>query len=424
MRGKYALGRFKMTSAPPNTRTQTPPPGANTAGNSTPNVTEAEFEQLFQRRAISNPDKWQAVHEVFIKQQTGQAQAQREADAPRFTPIEAVDLLSPRPPKDYLLDGVYIAGKLYAIAGEPGCGKSFYALGLAMHVANGAPFLGRTTKQSPVLYVDEENGVEEYKDRAPLIAKGAGFDLSKTPITGLMDEGINISKADDLDELEQFILDRGIRFTVIDSLVATIGGLDENSASDMEPPLRELGQLARRTNCTILLIHHVKKPTKGSKDVDYRGSSAIKGKVDGLQTMVEAGGANSSRVRFDKNRQGKRFEYAYETEFIEDLNTGEVSEVKFISKALVDVKSQQKPPAGKVMIVLEFLDSNSNGAATYSDISNMLESNGVPKGSVSNTITRIGRDGYIMKIKESPSTWQLTKDGAELIKRFGDNDVT
>ncbi len=411
------------TNTPPNTAT---PPGANTqTGNPTPRLTPKEFLVEWQLQAQQQQQTDPAIveaHEGYVKYHTGQAQAQQQANAPRFTPIEASDLLAPRPPKDYLFDGVYIAGKLYAIAGEPGCGKSFYALGLAMHVANGAPFLGRATKQCPVLYIDEENGEEEYKDRAPLIAKGAGFDLSKTPITGLMDEGINISNQDDLDELEQFILDRGIRFAVVDSLVATTGGLDENSASDMEPPLRELGQLARRTNCTVLLIHHVKKPTRANKDPDYRGSSAIKGKVDGLQTMVEAGGANCMRVRFDKNRQGKRFEYAYETEFVEDT-FGDLSEVRFMPKALVDATTQQKPPSDNAMIMLEFLDSQSKGTATYSEIARALISKGVAQGSISNTVTRARNDAYIMQIKDSPSTYQLTNDGIEIIKKFGGSNA-
>ena len=188
------------TNTPPNTAT---PPGANTQ---TPRLTPDEFLVEWQLQAQHQEQTDPAIveaHEGYVKYHTGQAQAQQQANAPRFTPIEAVEALAPRPPKDYLLDSIYIAGKLYIVAGDAGTGKSFYSLGLAMHIANGEPFLGHPTKQCPVLYIDEENGKDEYLERVKWIAKGAGFDLDTTPLIGFTDDGLNIANQDDLDELEQ-----------------------------------------------------------------------------------------------------------------------------------------------------------------------------------------------------------------------------
>ncbi len=403
------------TNTPPNTAT---PPGANTqTGNPTPRLTPKEFLVEWQLQAQQQQQTDPAIveaHEGYVKYHTGQAQAQQQANAPRFTPIEAVEALAPRPPKDYLLDSIYIAGKLYIVAGDAGTGKSFYSLGLAMHIANGEPFLGHPTKQCPVLYIDEENGKDEYLERVKWIAKGAGFDLDTTPLIGFTDDGLNIANQDDLDELEQFILDRGIRFAVIDSLVATIGGLDENSASDMEPPLRELGQLARRTNCTILAIHHVTKPTNG-KPASYRGSSTIKGKVDGLQIFDNVG-EDCSRVRFEKNRQGKRFDYSFETEFLVDDYTGDTVEVRFTPKALA---SYLQAPPKHTMDILEYLDSNGGGETLRVDIVNALILAGTKSGTVDSALSRTLKDGFITKTQDRPATYALTKEGIEAVKKFG-----
>ena len=59
----------------------------------------------------------------------------------------------PEVPIDWLLDGLLVRGTVSLLAAKPKTGKSVFARGLALAVAQGRSFLGRTTNQGGVLYL-------------------------------------------------------------------------------------------------------------------------------------------------------------------------------------------------------------------------------------------------------------------------------
>lgn len=344
MRGKYALGRFKMTSAPPNT--QTPPPGANTAGNSTPNVTEAEFEQLLQRRAISNPDKWQAVHEVFIKQQTGQAQAQQANAGFTLDWYHASEALIIDPPETEYLQGLIKAGDLVGITSESGDGKTYLSIGIGVHVAAGLDFAGRPVTQCPVLYVDAESRKKRFKRRLRYIANGANVDLKTLPFEFVVSSGIDLANDEHLEKLGASIQAKKAGLVFIDTLVATTEGLNENDSKEMEPPLRKLTELATQNDCSIVLLHHK------NKQGGIRGATAIKGAVDCMFMLGRNKATAILTLKAEKNRDGdSEEEFTYKANFINDM-FGQLESVTFTEA------TPPKPNDPVLDYVLEYLFDN------------------------------------------------------------------
>ena len=64
--------------------------------------------------------------------------------------------------KDWLVQGLLGAGDGSAWYGIPGCGKSAIAQDLAMHIAGGREWHGRTVKRGAVLYVALERIYDDH----------------------------------------------------------------------------------------------------------------------------------------------------------------------------------------------------------------------------------------------------------------------
>ena len=161
----------------------------------------------------------------------------------------------------------YIAfGKITVIQGDPGNGKTTFALAIAALISNrqqmptgdGVPFMGNVIYQS-----GEDNPSDTIKPR--LIASGA--DCSR--IAFIEPEG-NISP----EMLEDAIEGTNAKFVVLDPLQAFLTPRqDISSTKYMRPILRDLGNVAARTGAAIVIIGHMNKGEK-SKSI-YRGLGSI-----------------------------------------------------------------------------------------------------------------------------------------------------
>ena len=75
--------------------------------------------------------------------------------SPRFPLLSLADIEA-LPDLEWLVEGVLAMHALAILYGEPGCGKSFVALFMALANASGRPWLGRTTRQTKTLYIAAE----------------------------------------------------------------------------------------------------------------------------------------------------------------------------------------------------------------------------------------------------------------------------
>lgn len=178
-------------------------------------------------------------------------------------------------PMRWLIRGVIPRAEIGMIYGEPGSGKTFFALDLACAMARGTEWRGITRPfASTGVYVAAEgaNGFRvrllAYNEKIGPIGNGLG----------VIDGAPNLCNAGDvkvlISELRKF--KQPLDFIVIDTLASVTPGANENSGEEMGKMLAHCKAIQRATGAMVLLIHHSgKDSSKGA-----RGWSGIRGALD------------------------------------------------------------------------------------------------------------------------------------------------
>ena len=145
-------------------------------------------------------------------------------------------------------------GKLSVLQGNPGEGKTHFAMHLAAACTNGK-LLPNMERMEPfnVIYQTAEDGLgDTVKPR--LIEAGA--DLDRVLI--IDDSEVQLTLSDE--RIEKAIVENNARLVIIDPIQAYLGAdVDMNRANEVRPIFMRLGQVAQRTGCAILLIGHLNK---------------------------------------------------------------------------------------------------------------------------------------------------------------------
>ena len=145
-------------------------------------------------------------------------------------------------------------GKLTIIQGNPGEGKTYFAMHLAAACTNGK-LLPNMERMEPfnVIYQTAEDGLgDTVKPR--LIEAGADLDR----VLVIDDSEVQLTLSDE--RIEKAIIENNARLVIIDPIQAYLGAdVDMNRANEVRPIFMRLGQVAQRTGCAILLIGHLNK---------------------------------------------------------------------------------------------------------------------------------------------------------------------
>ena len=145
-------------------------------------------------------------------------------------------------------------GKLSVLQGNPGEGKTYFAMHLAAACTNGK-LLPNMESMEPfnVIYQTAEDGLgDTVKPR--LIEAGADLDR----VLVIDDSDVQLTLSDE--RIEKAIIENNARLVIIDPIQAYLGAdVDMNRANEVRPIFMRLGQVAQRTGCAILLIGHLNK---------------------------------------------------------------------------------------------------------------------------------------------------------------------
>ena len=145
-------------------------------------------------------------------------------------------------------------GKLSVLQGNPGEGKTYFAMHLAAACTNGK-LLPNMERMEPfnVIYQTAEDGLgDTVKPR--LIEAGADLDR----VLVIDDSDVQLTLSDE--RIEKAIVENNARLVISDPIQAYLGSdVDMNRANEVRPIFMRLGQVAQRTGCAILLIGHLNK---------------------------------------------------------------------------------------------------------------------------------------------------------------------
>lgn len=175
---------------------------------------------------------------------------------------------------EWLWPGRLPMGELVILEGDPGVGKSFLAQWLAVRVADGhklpqeyptsfKPIMGKT------LYFDLENDAARVTKKR-LVASGlknlGNFIQVASPLT-MEDE-------DDMELIYEAMNEIKPVLAIFDTINNYIGRADIHNSKEATQAFTPFSQLARKFNCTVIVLRHLTKTSQGTSAL-YRGQGSI-----------------------------------------------------------------------------------------------------------------------------------------------------
>ena len=159
-------------------------------------------------------------------------------------------------------------GKLTIIQGNPGEGKTYFAMMLTAACTNRKLFPNmEDIEPFNVIYQTAEDGMGD--TIKPRLVE-AGADLSRVMVIDDSEEVLTLSD----DRIEKAVRQNHVRLVIIDPVQAFIGAdVDMNRANEVRPVFRKLGMIAEKTSCAIVLSGHLNK-SSGTQST-YRGLGSI-----------------------------------------------------------------------------------------------------------------------------------------------------
>lgn len=192
--------------------------------------------------------------------------------AGRFKVLGWQDILD-LPDPSWLVHDTITEHGLTLIYGPTGSYKSFLALDLALHVAQGASWCARPTIPGRVIYCAGE-GASGIKKRITAWSDAHQADAIDT--FGMVATMPIFGDDDQLREFAVECLTWKPGLIVFDTVAHAMAGMDENTQKDSGLFVARCAELARTLDCAVILVHHTgKDANKGA-----RGSTVLPAACD------------------------------------------------------------------------------------------------------------------------------------------------
>lgn len=225
----------------------------------------------FKRESVAAP----AAPKEIINSETGEITEIQRRQIPF---IYADDIQATLDTKDFV-ESLLRENEFSVTYGESNCGKTFFMLDLAMHVALGMEWRGLEVDQGGVIYAALEGG---HGTKNRIIAFKEHHKVSGHIPLAVIPSNLNFLDVNgDLTALVEGIKQEsnklgGVKLIVVDTLARAISGGDENSSMDMGQLIINADILRSLTGAHINFIHHSgKDAAKGA-----RGHSSLRAAVD------------------------------------------------------------------------------------------------------------------------------------------------
>jgi len=247
----------------------------------------------------------------------------------RVLPLLYADDVQPVTDTSDFVEDLLRDGEFSVIYGESNCGKTFFMLDMAMHVALGMKWRDKEIEQGGVIYAALEGG-HGTKNRIVAFKQHHGI-TDPIPLA-IIPSNLNFLDAEgDIQALVEAIKGAkerlgNVKLIVIDTLARAISGGDENSSMDMGQLIINADILRSLTGAHIVFIHHSgKDAAKGA-----RGHSSLRAAVDTEIEISRPDTESPSLIKVVKQR---------EMEMIEDMAFSLKSIVLGVNKRRKEVTS-------------------------------------------------------------------------------------
>lgn len=216
----------------------------------------------------------------------------------------SIDDLLNLPDPEWLLERHLPQTGMGFLYGRPGCGKSFLALDMALHIAYGLPrWHGDEVRARPganVLYIARE-GATGFKQRIIAWQAARQLPVGRAANFRLLRETINFMSVEDIAKLARTVRAAGMRpldLVIVDTVSRSIPGADENNQADMSIFVQANDAIVAEFDCVALGVHHA------GKSGDMRGSTVLRGAGDFVFRLARDEGAQYASLHCEKQKEG------------------------------------------------------------------------------------------------------------------------
>lgn len=226
-----------------------------------------------------------------------------EEENPTFRLLD-IDDINSMPPPSWLIQDMVPAQGITTVFGAPGSAKSFLALDMALSIATGSAFHGKTCHPGQVVYsLGEGLSGLKYRIEAWCLAHPtADRDLIKKNFV-VIPKAVHLLEKHDTQMLYNTIRRVGsVDLLIIDTLARALVGGDENSAGDIGMAISVCDTVRDMCGSATMLVHHM--DAQGTK---ARGSTAIPGASDCMIKMVKDENQKVIRVTNTKQKDAEEF---------------------------------------------------------------------------------------------------------------------
>jgi len=207
----------------------------------------------------------------------------------RRYPLHSIDQIASRPLARYIVKNVLMRDSISALFGPSGSGKTFLGYHLAFALSDSEDFFGYRGAPCDiwVISLEGESGLaQRVQARRKRGGNGNRIRFITAPVA--------LNYVDDIEALIATARDAGIcdGMIVLDTLNASMVGLDENSSADMGRAVAALKRLRDETGCAVMTIHHSgKDASKG-----LRGHSLLHAAMDSVIEVTRDGDRRSWKL--------------------------------------------------------------------------------------------------------------------------------
>jgi hypothetical protein len=202
------------------------------------------------------------------------------------------------------VEGLLIDGAMTVIYGESSCGKTFFSLDLALHVAAGRDWRGRQVARRGVLYLALEgshgirNRIAAFKLANAANAVELPFAVVPCALNLLSPQGdtLRVIEAAQL-AAERLTIPVGL--IVVDTLSRAIAGGNENASEDMGALVQHLDLIRQALPAHVAVVHHSGKDTARGA----RGHSLLRAATDTEIEVTRDTFSKKSTARVTKQRE-------------------------------------------------------------------------------------------------------------------------
>lgn len=184
------------------------------------------------------------------------------------------------PPPTWLIDDLVPEHGLTIVYGDPGAGKSFITLDMALRTAYGMDWHGIPTKQTGVLYIAGEGrhgiGKRVKGWRREHALEGADAPFFLQPVAVHMLDAASKAKLLRTIDAIRGAMSFPIGLVIIDTVSRSIAGQDENKQEAMSLFVDGCADIQNHTEGAVIGVHHSGK----ERDRGMRGSTVLLGGCD------------------------------------------------------------------------------------------------------------------------------------------------